>query len=82
MWYDYDRLKAISKVAVLPLVQYCPLPVVVHNHPSGDPTPSPKDLIRADTWVRPYATKEGNEIIGQHRYIRLKEREGPLRVPY
>jgi hypothetical protein len=30
--------------------------VVVHNHPSGNPTPSPKDLIRADTSACPYAT--------------------------
>ena len=30
--------------------------VVVHNHPSGDPTPSPEDIIRADTLVCPYGT--------------------------
>ena len=52
--------------------------IVVHNHPSGDPTPSPEDirlteLIRkagelADVQVLDHL------IIGQQRYVSLKER--------
>jgi DNA repair protein RadC len=52
--------------------------IVVHNHPSGDPSPSPEDV---------YVTKQLNQaskimdidvldhvIIGYHRFASLKER--------
>jgi len=86
MWHDYDRLKASSKVAVLSLVQYCPLPVVVHNCPSGDSTPSPEGIIRADTWVCPYnlhVTHLFPLFIKGPRYLPfgLLERSGEATLP-
>jgi len=52
--------------------------IVVHNHPSGDPTPSPEDVA-----VTELIKKAGDLIdidvldhliIGQQRYVSLKER--------
>jgi DNA repair protein RadC len=52
--------------------------IVVHNHPSGDPTPSPEDVSITRQIV------EGGKlldvdvldhlVIGQQRYVSLKER--------
>ena len=58
--------------------QNCAAVIVVHNHPSGDPTPSPEDVA-----VTELITKAGelldidvldHLIIGQQRYVSLKER--------
>jgi DNA repair protein RadC len=56
----------------------CAAVIVVHNHPSGDPTPSPEDVSITRQIV------EGGKlldvdvldhlIIGQQRYVSLKER--------
>jgi DNA repair protein RadC len=52
--------------------------IVVHNHPSGDPTPSPEDVA-----VTELITQAGqlldidvldHLIVGQQRYVSLKER--------
>ena len=52
--------------------------IVVHNHPSGDPTPSPEDVA-----VTELITQAGtlldidvldHLVIGQQRYVSLKER--------
>lgn len=52
--------------------------IVIHNHPSGDPTPSPEDIA-----VTELITQAGrlldidvldHLIIGQQRYVSLKER--------
>ena len=65
--------------------------MVVHNHPSGDPTPSPEDVIRADTSVCPYATsssassatsasrKEGLASFRIPFVVSLSNHERPLR---
>ena len=56
----------------------CPALVVVHNHPSGDPTPSPEDIKVTEQIVE--AGKLLNIdvldhlVIGHQRYISLKER--------
>jgi len=52
--------------------------VVVHNHPSGDPTPSPED-IRTTEQLRKAGQLLDIElldhiIIGRHQFISLKER--------
>jgi DNA repair protein RadC len=52
--------------------------IVVHNHPSGDPTPSPED-IRVTERVVEAGDLMGVEvldhlIIGGHRFVSLKER--------
>ena len=58
--------------------QNCAAMIVVHNHPSGDPTPSPEDVS-----VTELITQAGHLldidvldhlIIGQQRYVSLKER--------
>jgi len=52
--------------------------IVVHNHPSGDPTPSPDDiaLTRAITQAGKLLDVEVMDhlVIGQGRYVSLKER--------
>jgi DNA repair protein RadC len=60
------------------LKENCAALIVVHNHPSGDPTPSPEDVIVTRKMV------EGGQmldvevldhlIIGQGRFVSLKER--------
>jgi DNA repair protein RadC len=56
----------------------CPAIIVCHNHPSGDPTPSPEDVM-----VTKQAIEAGklldvdlldHLIIGQNRFVSLKER--------
>ena len=58
--------------------QNCAAVIVVHNHPSGDPTPSPEDVA-----VTELITQAGqlldidvldHLVIGQQRYVSLKER--------
>jgi len=52
--------------------------IVVHNHPSGDPTPSPDDiaLTRVITQAGKMLDVEvvDHLVIGQGRYVSLKER--------
>jgi len=52
--------------------------IVVHNHPSGDPTPSPEDIVLTRQIVQA-GKLLGIEvldhiIIGQQRYVSLRER--------
>lgn len=52
--------------------------IVAHNHPSGDPTPSPED-IRVTRDIRQAGTLLDIElldhvIIGAQRYVSMKER--------
>ena len=56
----------------------CPAIVVIHNHPSGDPTPSPED-IRTTEQLRQAGEVLDIElldhiIIGKGRFVSLKER--------
>ena len=56
----------------------CPSIVVVHNHPSGDPTPSPED-VRTTEQLRKAGEYLDIElldhlVIGQGRFVSLKER--------
>lgn len=56
----------------------CAAAILVHNHPSGDPTPSPEDIVLTKKLI------EAGEIIGipvldhvivgQGRYVSLKEK--------
>ena len=53
--------------------------VVVHNHPSGDPTPSPEDVRVTEAIVAAGALLDigvlDHIIIGRNRYVSLKERK-------
>ncbi len=58
--------------------QNCPALIVVHNHPSGDPTPSPEDIEVTEQAVAAGKLLDievlDHLIIGQQRYVSLKER--------
>lgn len=55
-----------------------PAIVVAHNHPSGDPTPSPEDVRVTEQMVRAGEMLDievlDHLIIGKQRYVSLKER--------
>lgn len=56
----------------------CPSIIIVHNHPSGDPTPSPEDIM-VTRQIRTSAEMMDIElldhvIVGGQRYVSLKEK--------
>ena len=52
--------------------------IVVHNHPSGDPSPSPEDVAVTRTLVEAGKLLDidllDHLVIGRHRFVSLKER--------
>lgn len=56
----------------------CPAIIVAHNHPSGDPTPSPEDVLITERIVEAGRILDieilDHLVIGQQRYVSLKER--------
>jgi DNA repair protein RadC len=52
--------------------------IVVHNHPSGDPAPSPEDVAVTRALVEAGRLLDidvlDHLVIGQHRFVSLKER--------
>jgi DNA repair protein RadC len=72
------NLVRIGELFRYALKENCAAVIVVHNHPSGDPTPSPEDVMVTRKMV------EGGQlldievldhlIIGQGRFVSLKER--------
>jgi DNA repair protein RadC len=60
------------------LKQNCAALIVVHNHPSGDPTPSPQDLIVNAKIVEAGQLLDievlDHLVIGRGRFVSLKER--------
>lgn len=58
--------------------QNCAAIIVAHNHPSGDPTPSPEDIAVTQRIVSAGQLLDvevlDHLIIGQQRYVSLKER--------
>jgi DNA repair protein RadC len=58
--------------------QNCAAIIVVHNHPSGDPTPSPEDVSVTELISQAGQLLDidvlDHLIIGQQRYVSLKER--------
>ena len=55
----------------------CPAIIVVHNHPSGDPTPSPDDIQVTEQIVAAGRALDievlDHLIIGEQRFVSLKE---------
>ncbi len=55
-----------------------PAVIIVHNHPSGDPTPSPDDVAVTRAFVQAGKLLDvevlDHLVIGQGRYVSLKER--------
>jgi len=58
--------------------QNCAAIIVVHNHPTGDPTPSPEDVRITEQIVEAGKLMDvevlDHLIIGRQRYVSLKER--------
>jgi DNA repair protein RadC len=55
-----------------------PALIVVHNHPSGDPTPSPDDVVVTRAIIQAGKLLDvdvlDHMVIGQGRWVSLKER--------
>ena len=68
------RIAEVFKPAV---TRTCPAIVVVHNHPSGDPTPSDEDVRTTRQLVQAGQLLDiellDHVIVGQYRYVSLKE---------
>jgi len=60
------------------IIRNCPGVIVSHNHPSGDPTPSPEDIEVTHQLVSAGRLLDiellDHIIIGNPRYVSLKER--------
>ncbi len=56
----------------------CPAIIVAHNHPSGDPSPSPEDVAVTREFIQGGQLMDvevlDHLIIGQMRFVSLKER--------
>jgi DNA repair protein RadC len=60
------------------VIRNCPGVIVCHNHPSGDPNPSPEDIAVTKQLVEAGIHLDielvDHIIIGSHRFVSLKER--------
>jgi DNA repair protein RadC len=60
------------------IIRNCPHIIVCHNHPSGDPTPSPEDIDFTRQLIKAADLMEidllDHLVIGNPRYVSLKER--------
>jgi DNA repair protein RadC len=60
------------------ITRNCPAMIVCHNHPSGDPTPSPEDIVVTEQLVQAGKLLDielvDHLIIGNQKYISLKEK--------
>lgn len=68
----------IAEVLRLPVALQCSNMILLHNHPSGDPSPSPEDIVVTEK-IRECATAMDiilldHVIIGNNRYVSLRER--------
>jgi len=68
----------VAEVFREPVRRNAPAVVVVHNHPSGDPTPSPEDVRITRHLVDGGRTLDievlDHVIIGRARWVSLRER--------
>lgn len=68
----------IAEIMRLPIALQCCGMIMLHNHPSGDPTPSPEDvritaLVRESAQLLDIALLD-HLIIGRNRYVSMRER--------
>lgn len=68
----------IAELLRLPIALQCTNMIMLHNHPTGDPTPSPED-VRITELVKESARLLDIDlldhlIIGRNRFVSLKER--------
>ncbi len=76
-----------AEVFALALKRSCPAISVVHNHPSGDPTPSDEDIETTTKLVKAGSLLEvdllDHVVIGHGKYVSMRERglgfkKGPI----
>lgn len=69
------RAAEIYRPAIL---RNCPAVIICHNHPSGDPTPSPEDISVTEQLVAAGQHLDielvDHLVIGNQRFVSLKER--------
>jgi len=69
------RVGELFRAAVM---QNCAAIILAHNHPSGDPTPSPEDIAVTEQVIAAGKLLDvevlDHLIIGQQRYVSLRER--------
>ena len=75
---DRSRLIRVAEVLQEAIKANCPGIIVAHNHPPGDPIPSPEDVAVTEQIVAA-GRLLGIEVldhlvIGHQRYVSLKER--------
>jgi DNA repair protein RadC len=60
------------------IIRNCPAVIICHNHPSGDPTPSPEDIQVTEQLVEAGKLLDielvDHLVIGSHRFVSLKEK--------
>lgn len=68
----------VGEIFRLPITRLAASAVVVHNHPSGDPTPSPEDVQVTELLVEAGSLLDisviDHVIIGNNRFVSLRER--------
>ena len=66
-----------AEVFRLAIIRNCPGLILCHNHPSGDPTPSPEDIEATKQLVAAGRILDielvDHLIIGHQRFVSLKE---------
>jgi DNA repair protein RadC len=71
-------LVRVAEVFREPVRRNCPAIIVAHNHPSGDPTPSPEDIQITHRMVEAGHLLDiqvlDHLIIGRQRWVSLRER--------
>jgi DNA repair protein RadC len=74
----YSSVTRISEVFRPAIIRNCPHIIVCHNHPSGDPAPSPEDIDFTRQLIKAADLLEidllDHLVIGNPRYVSLKER--------
>ncbi len=74
----YSSVTRNAEIFRAAIIRNCPHIIVCHNHPSGDPTPSPEDIDFTRDLVKGAELLDiellDHLIIGNPRYISLKER--------
>ncbi len=74
----YSSATRTSEVFRTAIIRNCPHIIVCHNHPSGDPTPSPEDIDFTRQLIKAADLLEidllDHLVIGNPRYVSLKER--------
>jgi DNA repair protein RadC len=74
----YSSVTRSSEIFRTAIIRNCPHIIVCHNHPSGDPTPSPEDIDFTRQLIKGAELLDiellDHLIIGNPRYVSLKER--------